>query len=500
MRRMFHIVAITSLMLVALSLPGFAANVTFQVNMSVQDGENHFDPAVDQVVVRGGFNGWGGNANTLAAQGEGLYSGTWDLAAGGIEYKFVILPNGGSDVWEGVDNRTATVGTDPLVIPVVWFNNDSVINALTDVEVLFRVDMRVQQLNGNFDPNTDWVVVRGNHPNIGNWGGATRLDLEAGNPGVYSQRIQFAGLPIGAAMEYKFVILDNGDPNAANWESSANRSFTPSGNEPDNLPPPNGNDFGEINPDLVFFSDVDFNDILSHDVNVIFQVEVTPLIGRLALGCVRDVQSGDSVCTIEEINCAGFFNNWPWGNFSDAHTANDNGQDGDQTAGDHVWSKRILFAAGQPRLLVYKYGANDLDVEAGFARNHERTIDDSGDEFRMDVDCWGSPDTLYDDWDCVISAADDGRHAPPAIFTLEQNYPNPFNPSTAISFTLTRNEFATLSVFDVTGREVSTVNLGYLQSGRHTVGIDGTNWSTGVYFYTLKTPQHSETRKMLLLK
>lgn len=502
MKCSFTTIAIAGLIAIALSLPASATNVTFNVNMSVQDGENIFDPSVDQVIVRGTFNGWAGSTHPLNEQGQGVYSATFDIAAGPIEYKFVIPRTGPDDIWEnsGPSNRGANVGDVPLDLPIVWFSNDSIISLQTDVEVLFRVDMRVQQLNGNFDPNTDWIVVRGNHANIGNWGGATRLDLEAGNPGVYSQRISFDDLPLATAMEYKFVILDAGNPDAANWESSANRSFTPTGEEPDNLPPPNGNDYGEINPAIVYFSDVDFDDILSRDVNVVFQVEATPLEGRLVQGCVFDVQSGDSVCTIEEINCAGFFNNWPWGNFSDAHTANDAGQDGDQTAGDHVWSKRILFAAGQPRLLVYKYGANDLDVEAGFARNHELTIDDSGDEWRMPINCWGSPDTLYNNWNCTISSADDGRSGLPDAFVLEQNFPNPFNASTSINFTLTRNDLTRLTVFDVTGRNMITVNLGYLQAGRHTVGIDGTNWATGVYFYRLETPSHNVTMKMLLLK
>jgi hypothetical protein len=500
MKRLSLLIAIALISVIGLGSQAYATNVTFQVNMSVQQALGNFTPGTNQVVVRGTFNNWSGVANECTdGDADGIYTGTFDLTAGAIEYKFVII-GGASDVWEGIaNNRTATVGADPLVLPVVYFS-DVVSSNTADVEVLFRVDMRVQILNGNFDENTDWIVVRGNHANIGNWGGATRLNLEAGNPGVYSAFIQFSDLPVNAPIEYKFVILAAGDPNAASWESSANRSFTPTGTEPDEEPV-GGNGFGEIYPPLVFFANISFADIISHDLQVIFQVEDTPLRGRIAAeGFIVDVQSGDTVRTVNDLDAAGYFNNWPWGNFAAEHIMNDAGTDGDLTAGDHVWSKQILFAAGSPRLLVYKYGANNLDVEAGFARNHERTLDDAGNEYRMDIDCWGSPDTLFHNWACVISAADDHTLPAPNAFALEQNYPNPFNPSTAITFTMNYRDFARLTVFDVNGRTVQSTNFGVLEAGRHTVGFSGSNFATGVYFYRLETPSFSQTRKMLLLK
>jgi hypothetical protein len=506
MKRLFALTAMAGLMLIALSLPAQATNVTFNVNMSVQDGENVFDPSNDQVVVRGTFNGWGGNTHPLNEQGQGLYSATFDIAAGAIEYKFVIPRSGPDDIWEnsGPTNRLATVGDVALDIPVVWFSNDSVISLLADVEVLFRVDLRVQQISGFFDPATDWAVVRGNHPNIGTWGGATRLDLEPGNPGVYSQRIQFDDIPV-TPLEFKYVILHDGDVgDNTGWEQlpgNVNRSFTPTGDEPDNIPPPDGNGYGEINLPAVFWSDVDFSSIISHDLTVIFSVEINPLLGRLAAeGYVFDVQSGDTVYSVDRIDVAGAFNGWPWSNFSEDYRMLDNGVAPDLTAGDHVYTGQHLFPEGTARRLEYKYGGNMLDIEAGFARNHEQFLDDSQQTFRMSIDCWGSPDTLYNDWLCTISAADDGRGGLPDVFVLEQNYPNPFNPATTVNFTMTRSDVARLLVFDITGRLLSTNELGVVQPGRHTVRLDGSNWATGVYFYRLETPSHNVTKKMLLLK
>ncbi len=486
----------------------FATSVTFNVNMSVQDEEGIFDPENDQVVVRGTFNNWGGDTHLLSDQGQGIYSGTFDIPEGAIQYKFVIPPDG----WEGIpDNRAATVGTAPLNIPVVWFANDSVYTPppeQTDVEVLFRVNMSIQQSTGRFDPATDWVVVRGAHDSLGPWGGAVRLTEEALNPGIYSRRIQFPQIGENVRLEYKFVYLQSGAVDSAQWEQltgypNGNRGFTPTGEEPDNFPQ-GGNGYGEINPDVVYYGDTGPDQIITRDLTVIFSVEDTPLLGRIAaVGYVVDVQSGtDTVRVVNVINFAGDFLTpaWPWGNFPPEANMLDNGVAPDLAAGDHVWTGQFLFPAGSPRNLIYKYGANGYDNEAGFARNHEHRLDDTEATYRMSIDCWGSPDTLFSQWACVISAADDERPAAVKSFQLEQNFPNPFNPTTRISFALNRSENVQLKVTDLTGREVSVTDLGRMEAGRHVVGFDGRDIATGIYFYTLVTPSQSETKKMLLLK
>jgi len=487
--------------LVLAASAAWATNVTFQVNMSVQQALGNFNPPGDSVVVRGSFNGWGGVANLLTDAGSGVYTGTWDIEQGAIEYKFVIV-NGATETWESVDNRTATVGADPLTLPIVYFNNQTS-SEVADVEVRFRVNMEIQELTHNFDPDVDWVVVRGNHPNIGSWSGATQLTEETTTPGVYSAWITFDDLPENGAIEYKYVILVNGDVNNARWESSNNRSFVPTGDEPDNLPPPSGNGYGEIIPNLVYFSDVGPDDIITNDLNVVFQVDVYPLLGRLRdLGFIYDVQTQDTVYAIESIQAAGYFNSWPWGNFPSEHYMNDDGISGDVTASDNVWSRSILFPAGSPRVLIYKYGVNQLDVEGGFARNHDVTLDDSQPNFLIPIICWGNQDTLYDAWqdECLHSAVDDHSVAAPSAYRLDQNYPNPFNPSTSISFALPRGDAVTLRVFNLLGREVATMNLGRMEAGHHTIGFDGSSLASGVYFYRLETPSFDATRKMLLMK
>ena len=500
MKSLAKMVVMVSMIMTMAWPAAHATNVTFQVNMNIQIELGAFVVGTHQVVVRGTLNNWSGNDNLCTdGDADGIYTGTWDLTEGDHEYKYVII-GGESDQWESVANRTFALGADPVVLPVVYFNDIST-GASADVEVNFRVNMQVQQLTGTFDPATDWVVVRGNHNNLGNWGGAVRLIEETGNPGVYSLWIQFTDLPQNVAMEYKFVILADGDVNQASWESSSNRSFTPTGEEPDLLPPPSGNDFGEIMPELVYFSNIGPEDIITNDLNVIFQVDAAPLFGRLEeVGYIYDVQTQDTIYAVSDLQAAGFFNNWPWGSFGQEYFMNDGGANGDLVADDTVWSVTVLFPAGSPRILIYKYGANQLDVEAGFARNHERQLDDSQPTFRMDIDCWGSPDTLYQGWACVYSGIGDENAGQVNSYSLSQNFPNPFNPSTTINFVLPRADEMTLSVFDILGREVSVMKLGVMEAGSHNVHFDGAGFASSIYFYTLSSPNFTATRKMLLMK
>jgi len=79
-------------------------------------------------------------------------------------------------------------------------------------------------------------------------------------------------------------------------------------------------------------------------------------------------------------------------------------------------------------------------------------------------------------------------------------FPNPFNPTTTLEFTLPSTSNAELTVLDILGREVMHENLGRLTAGQHEIHINGSEWSSGIYFATLKTPAQSQTTKLLLLR
>ena len=85
-------------------------------------------------------------------------------------------------------------------------------------------------------------------------------------------------------------------------------------------------------------------------------------------------------------------------------------------------------------------------------------------------------------------------------FELSQNYPNPFNPTTTIRFTLSKNSFTTIKIYDVIGREVKTLIQGEYKSGSHEITFNGSEMSSGFYFYTLVAGNFKQTKKMVLLK
>jgi hypothetical protein len=88
----------------------------------------------------------------------------------------------------------------------------------------------------------------------------------------------------------------------------------------------------------------------------------------------------------------------------------------------------------------------------------------------------------------------------PDKFSLGQNYPNPFNPSTTIKFDLAKSEFTELSVYDETGKLITTIINENLERGSYSVNWNAYGLPSGVYFYRLKADSFSETRKMILLK
>ena len=89
----------------------------------------------------------------------------------------------------------------------------------------------------------------------------------------------------------------------------------------------------------------------------------------------------------------------------------------------------------------------------------------------------------------------------PEKFNLEQNYPNPFNPSTKINFSLPIDSKVTLKVYDITGREISTLLNGELKlAGYYTVDFNGGNFASGYYFYRVQTEKEIATKKMVLIK
>jgi hypothetical protein len=104
------------------------------------------------------------------------------------------------------------------------------------------------------------------------------------------------------------------------------------------------------------------------------------------------------------------------------------------------------------------------------------------------------------DWLLDPTAVDPREGTLPAAYALEQNFPNPFNPETVIPYSLPERADVKLTVFDLTGRAVTTLVDGPQNAGHHNVSFNGAELSSGVYFYRIETPNFNSTRKLVLMK
>jgi len=100
----------------------------------------------------------------------------------------------------------------------------------------------------------------------------------------------------------------------------------------------------------------------------------------------------------------------------------------------------------------------------------------------------------------VTTSSVGGEPQVPAAFALKQNYPNPFNPATMIEYALPKSGVVVLTVYDILGREVSTLVNGWNDAGVHQVRWNASGFTSGVYCYRLQCGSYRETKTMILLR
>lgn len=88
----------------------------------------------------------------------------------------------------------------------------------------------------------------------------------------------------------------------------------------------------------------------------------------------------------------------------------------------------------------------------------------------------------------------------PESFALYQNYPNPFNSTTKINYSLPKESFVIIKVYDVLGNDLTTLVDEDKPAGTYKINFDANKYSSGVYFYQLKTNDFIVTKKMILLR
>jgi hypothetical protein len=105
----------------------------------------------------------------------------------------------------------------------------------------------------------------------------------------------------------------------------------------------------------------------------------------------------------------------------------------------------------------------------------------------------------WDSYNAIVGVPGN-QNETPQTYELKQNYPNPFNPVTKIEFSIPYQEFVTLKVFDILGREVAVLLSKNMKSGKYTVDFDASSLSSGVYIYRIEAGRFSDAKKMILIK
>jgi len=89
----------------------------------------------------------------------------------------------------------------------------------------------------------------------------------------------------------------------------------------------------------------------------------------------------------------------------------------------------------------------------------------------------------------------------PSTYYLKQNYPNPFNPTTTIEFAIPKTGLVSLKIYDIAGREISSLFNTMLNPGVVKYTFNGATYASGVYFYRLAVDGKTiDTKKMVLVK
>jgi len=88
----------------------------------------------------------------------------------------------------------------------------------------------------------------------------------------------------------------------------------------------------------------------------------------------------------------------------------------------------------------------------------------------------------------------------PDKYCLYQNYPNPFNPVTKIKFDIKTAGLVNIKIYDILGKEVSSLYSGYLSAGKFETNFNATNFASGIYFYKLETANFVDIKRMMLIK
>jgi hypothetical protein len=160
----------------------------------------------------------------------------------------------------------------------------------------------------------------------------------------------------------------------------------------------------------------------------------------------------------------------------------------------------VIDQAAWNFLVTGAYDDADGGLASGYTSTYDVKFDEKGFLYTVSNYAW-----TVEKWEYVgtlpsFTGVEEIRSTRPGSFALGQNYPNPFNPSTTIEFSVEKQGFVSVKVFNVLGQEVTTLVQESLPAGTYRVRFDAHDLPSGAYIASLRSGELAAQRTMMLVK
>ncbi|MBN1780168.1 T9SS type A sorting domain-containing protein [bacterium] len=518
--------------------------VYFKVSMAALMETHDFDPATDNVVVRGSTpldptDSW--NTEVQLAQVAGsVDNGAFFAGAGYIaesdvlggewqNFKFVYN-KGGSAVWESTPNRFFQYSA-PVDTTILWsyFNNQKPTGGnIVEATLTWQVKTDGLEKLGLFDRSLgEHIIIDG----------AKAWDTENAIEMNYVPLLQlwmgqepFIKAP-GATLEYKTVIIwddSRVDPASPNylpgldlevplqyWEEpcvngSGNRNYVYTDQTDQAVP-------GDFGLDWQYFNGLPAEGVIETPITVTFSIDMTPAMDIATNPSNPLFRPGIDTVWVQFYGCLlpltqgdGIYTNTPF--------------QLDDTDGDLIYSGSLPLIPPVPFDVGFRVNYSSetgavIQNGGGFQRGrsyyqfvHPTAVNADGTiewpaQFDFPVLEWMDSDLTVEDPPDLWTAATDVETAYESgpTFRLAQNFPNPFNPETTVPYEVARKSHVCICVHNLNGQVVKTLVNTDQQAGDYSVTWNGTDAagravSTGIYFIRMTAESYERVQKITLLR
>ena len=483
----------------------------FQADLSalIGTGAGHFDPATDTLIIQG-LN-WDDAGVVVVGSRAMVRVGTTNHyvdtltvtknTADSARWKWQAIPaskfqNSGYESVDryfkfGVNNAVVVMTlSQPTITAVPAPSGKNIIKFTADLSTIIGIGA-----NGHFDPAKDSICVMGL-----DWSGGTNVSgnrtmkADPFNPGIYTTTMSVYRTADTTTWKFKAYpdsVFTNGG-----WETTPNYNYVYD----------NDSVTVHVLPTLVpaiypLFS------ALTSPVTLVFHVDMHNAKNRynhqaIPLADIKFVGMRGDADYLGSWSTAG--GNWVLSDtIGQAHMKifNDSGINGDQTAGDGIWSYTAVVPTGtagglhQYKYAIYYTGADT--VNGGSQPLDNENIADANHTFVLKN---SATPIVFSDKFGSLTGIEKYNNLTPNKYSLEQNYPNPFNPSTVIRYSVPQRSMISLKIYDVTGREVQTLLNQEMNAGNYELTFNASKLASGVYFYSIRSNDFVSTKKMMLIK